>query len=92
MQTHQKIGCIRRDLFQKAEFMLLLIWEQDTIPSLLVSQVSHWGNQWGLWETVRLQFPSQAAGVVEAMLTLMGQKSSLGGRGASTWGALGTSH
>ena len=70
--------------------MLLLKWEQDTIPS---QSVSHLGNRWGLWETARLQFPVLAAGVVEAMLTLVGQREvCLGGRGACTWGALGTSH
>lgn len=62
--------------------------------SLPVRQsVSHLGNGRRSRDTARLQFPVQAAGVVEAMFTLLGHKSSMfGGRGASTWGSLGTSH
>lgn len=76
--------------------MLLLKWEQDTIPCLLVSQsVSHLGNQWGLWETARLQFPTQAAGVVEAVLHSWDRRVVpvwfvLGD--AYTWGPSDTSH
>lgn len=54
--------------------MLLLQREQDTIPSPAVSQSVIWESG-GLWETARLQFPMQAAGVVEAKLTLLGQRS-----------------
>ncbi len=73
--------------------MLLLKWEQDTIPSPLVSQsVSHLGNRWGLWETARLQFPMQAAGVVEALLTLMGQGMCVWGVGVHVPGELWAHH
>lgn len=71
MQTHQKlvrIRCAHHDLFQKVGYLCYCLNGSRTQFPFRYS-VSHLGNRWGLWESANLQFPMQAAGVVEAMLT-----------------------
>jgi len=49
---------------------------------------SHLGNRWGLWETGRLQFPIQAAGVLRTFSNSWDSKGLYVFR-RSTWGVLG---
>lgn len=65
--------------------------------SLSVSHSVIGETDWGFEETARLQFPMQAAGVVEAKLTHGTEGHCMcvcvwGGMSACTWGVLGTSY
>lgn len=82
-----QIRCIHHDLFQKDDYVCYCFNGSRTHNSLLL--VSHWGNWRELRDTAELQFPVQAAGVLEASAHTRGTGERFGGKGAKYLGSFG---
>lgn len=82
-----QIRCIHHDLFQKDDYVCYCFNGSRTHNSLLL--VCHWGNWWELRDTAEVQFPVQAAGVLEASAHTRGTAERFGGKGAKYLGSFG---